>query len=62
MVWGFMGAQKKTIAYPVCLELNLGLFGFEFVLLRAAQFGFWVAWHSERKKCFRVELKTAVTH
>ena len=60
MVQGFMGAQKKTIAYPVWLESNSRLFGFEFGLLGATQFGFQVARRSEKKKCFRVELKTAV--
>jgi hypothetical protein len=49
MVQEFMGAQKKTIAYPVWLELNLQLFGFEFRLLGAIQFGFQVAQHSENK-------------
>jgi hypothetical protein len=56
-----MGAQKKTIAYPVWLESNSRLFGFEFGLLGATQFGFQVARRSEKKKKgFRVELKTAV--
>ena len=60
MVRGFMGAQKKRIAYPVWLKSNTQLFGFEFRLLGATQFGFQVVWHSRKKKCFHVELKLAV--
>ena len=56
MVQGFMGAQKKTIAYLVWLESNSQLFGFAFGLLGATQFGFWVAQHS-RAFNFHIELR-----
>ena len=39
-----------TIAFPVWLELNLQLFGFEFGLLGATQFGFQVVRGSRKKK------------
>jgi len=46
-----MGAQKKWIAYLVWLESNMWLFGFEFGLLQATQFGSQVVWCSRKKKC-----------
>jgi hypothetical protein len=52
MVQEFMSAQKKIIAYPVWLELNMGLFGFEFRLLRATQFGIQMVRRSRKQNVF----------
>jgi hypothetical protein len=48
MVWKFIGAQKKKIAYLVWLESNTQLFGFEFGLLGAPNLAF--RWRSISKK------------
>jgi hypothetical protein len=52
MVLEFMGAQKKIIAYPVWLESNTRLFGFEFGLLGAPNLAFGWRGAPEKKNVF----------